>query len=134
MNTKSYIPAFMVLLYLAVLHYYAIIYKWYFHFWWTDVMAHALGGLWIGLTVYWLIERFRKVQALSFILSTAIIICTTVFIAIGWEIFEFIYKLNESYLPDIYLYDTVSDIIMAIIGSGIASIYTNLIQKKNEYR
>ena len=119
MKKNSFILIFFLVLIIAVLNSIGNSFFLYWKFWWFDIVMHFLGGLWVGLSALWVyffsgyfkdIKRNKK--NIFFISLFSVLI-----IGLGWEVFEYIIKVNFS---DNYISDTVSDLIMDICGSVVA--------------
>src|SRR3989344_1525866 len=89
----------IIIVLIAVLHYAAIVFYIYWVYWWFDIMMHVLGGLSIGLFLYWFFYRSAIVSSPR-LSSWAFIIAGSIVVGIGWEIFEhvmhFTYTSKES--------------------------------------
>src|SRR5258706_44658 len=58
----------------------------YFKIWWTDIVAHALGGFTLGLFWCWILERGGKTTPRLAAISIATFAAT---ISVLWEFWEF---------------------------------------------
>ncbi|MBU4536520.1 hypothetical protein KJ603_00585 [Patescibacteria group bacterium] len=101
----------------------------YWRFWWTDIVMHFMGGFWLAFCGYYIFylsgwfkslkfsslkEKFYSltkkysflVISLSFVLSISLL----------WEVFELFFAFP---LKHGYVFDTILDLIMDIIGWGV---------------
>jgi hypothetical protein len=119
---RKTLPPFiaLVVVLLAVLHYAAVVFYLYWVYWWFDIMMHFLGGISIGLFLYWFFYRSAIVSPprMSF---WAFIVGGTILIGVAWEIFEYVmhftYTSRES-----YVLDTSLDLLMDVLGACAAGI------------
>ena len=103
----------------------------FFLYWklpWLDIPMHFLGGAWIGLMILWvyyLSGKFKDVpenrRSIPYIYGLTVTI--TMIIGILWEIFEFSLDLFIVFGEFNGFYDTISDLIFAIVGTIIATKY-----------
>ncbi len=130
---KLFIKLTIFLYIIAVLHFLALYFSWYWSIWWYDIPMHIMGGFWVGGMVLWLYFLYRKEEIdenINRFRVVMISLVATLIIGILWELFEFsldtfvIFKTND-------LVDTASDIINDIIGSLLISFY--VIQKSKYY-
>lgn len=115
---------FFLIIIIAILHILAIKYYWYFYFPWIDLIMHFLGGFWVALALLWIVHfsgaaRFDG-AGFRYFFYPAIII--TLIVAVGWEVFEYIFRLTQ--MGNNYGRDTVGDILMGLLGAAAASLYT----------
>lgn len=96
----------------------------YLHLYWTiiwfDLVVHALGGLWVALTLLWLVfhsnyERLHVFRGLGVFL---VAIIGTLAVGIVWEFFEL--ATDTAVSPEIYRIDTALDLLMDTTGALIA--------------
>lgn len=90
---------------------------WYYSIWYFDMIMHFLGGLWLGLAIFWLFSI--KELSLKLILK---IVLGVLLISIFWEIFEILVNNIIAQNPFSAL-DTVSDICFDLAGGILAVIY-----------
>lgn len=83
----------------------------YWHFWWYDVMMHFIGGFAIASFFFIFTNNWKR----SFV--------AMLFVAIGWEIFEYLFNIEV--LEGLkYTLDTIKDLCMDSLGAFLA-IYIN---------
>ena len=92
---------------------------WYTSIWYFDIVMHILGGIFIGLLLFWFLNKkkitFNLIFALKAILGVLIV-------GILWEFFEII--LNNIIAGDNFnIFDTISDLFFDLAGGSLASIY-----------
>ncbi len=129
MSIKSYIPAFIVLVLIGLLHNVGGLYfDAYEKYWWWDVLLHFLGGLWVGLSGFWFIYKshFLPVPRKTTVNFFMVILLPVLLVGIGWEIFEYMFGLTFVLPGESYRIDTISDIGMDIVGSLIVYLYYRL--------
>ena len=99
----------------------ALKFYWYFSIWWSDMLMHFFGGLWLGLAFIWFLLRknisfephFQFIcQTISFVLLIGVL----------WEFFEF---FTNNYIGGdrFNILDTVSDIFFDLAGGTFAILY-----------
>jgi len=87
---------------------------WYFYFWWFDILMHFMGGLILGLLLFWIATRIgHRGSDRALFLKVLVVVLV---IAVGWEVFEY---MHDIYGKGNYVLDTTGDIIMAVIGMYI---------------
>jgi hypothetical protein len=121
MTARSFFGALFVVLGLSIafFHWIAHEYSLYFLWWWTDIVMHALGGLFIGIGVLWWL-RFEVPRRLrSMLPKRTLLVGAVVIISAAWELFEYFFG---AYHADQYLYDTTIDTLMALVGALFAYI------------
>lgn len=98
----------------------------YYVFWWYDVIAHFLGGVWVASAVFVLKKRFgleffgEYAGAALFIAVLGIVVLAGTL----WEFSEFVldryvFRLGFTLLPNVFE-DTLSDLFMDIVGGALA--------------
>lgn len=126
MNKKSFPPSlvFFVLTILAF-QIIALSFSWYWRIWWFDMPMHFAGGLWIGLSVLWIVflsERFIHTLPQNTLNTFFIGILSVCAVAIAWEIFEYIVYILFPHGSPYDIFDTMSDIFLGLMGGVIASL------------
>jgi len=118
MKKQKFIPIilFILSIILVMLNHYAGVYFLYWRFWWFDIVMHFLGGSIISLLSIYIYKSFfgdfndrRSIIVISFSLVFVFIV------AIFWEVFEFFMDSNIKEAN--YFLDTITDILMAILGT-----------------
>src|SRR3989344_4920498 len=67
---------------LALLHILGLEFHLYWRFLWLDLVAHTLGGIWIGLFFFWVYTLSGRSVRVDSIIVGALLL------GVGWEIFE----------------------------------------------
>ncbi len=130
MKIKSYVPALLVLFIIAVLHYLGCEYAIYDSFPQLDVINHFLGGLWIALSIWWLITRLRKGKGLPLHLLGAILVVSALAIGIAWEAFEAFFQLSAMSTTSMFIFDTVKDLAMDALGAIFATVSLSIVKAR----
>ncbi len=121
---RIFLISLIVLVILAIMHFFGLKYEIYFSFEKYDIPMHILGGLWISLTVFWLFPfvsskcSIKNYKVRSFLTGLLIVIV----VALAWDAFELISGLTHT-SDSVFLKDTVGDLVCAIIGLIIGFIY-----------
>ena len=113
MNIKIATISTFVLM--AILHFIAVTFYFYWTIWWFDIMMHVVGGFLAGLVFVGVLYRadFSRSVLIGSIFAGSVIIGTL------WEIFE--YKTGMTFVgSENYVVDTVSDLMSDVAGGLIA--------------
>lgn len=128
MSLRAYIPAFIVLVIIGVLHFLGTYQHLYFIFPLYDVPAHFFGGLWAGLTAVWFLKVFFKDTRKSFTFSLVWTLSAVLFFAVVWEMFELYSGIANPYILTVvgisYWADTAKDLAMGLLGGVAAFLFT----------
>lgn len=119
-----FIEMFALLILVGVLNWLATIYNLYWSIYEFDSLVHFLAGASVSLFFLWLYfySGFFNPQEVSLKNFLLISILGAMFIAVSWEIFEFI--LGESLLQKVkYPFDTMMDLIMDFLGAIVGCFY-----------
>ncbi len=121
----------ILLVCIVALHIVALQFFLYWMYSWFDIMMHFLGGLFVSLMTLWFffesgyVNIYRSIQNVVIIAGGSI-----VFIGIGWEILEVLAGIP---IEENFISDTVTDLIMDVIGASIAIfIFIKLFLHKKE--
>ncbi|OHA31925.1 MAG: hypothetical protein A3H57_00520 [Candidatus Taylorbacteria bacterium RIFCSPLOWO2_02_FULL_43_11] len=102
-----------------------IFFGFYAMFWWWDIVAHFLGGAFLGLLFVWLFFYSGYFGWAKSLLIGKRHVLISVFFAIItaclWEIYE--YLLGPFFSYGNYVYDTTKDIFMGTAGAFVSSTY-----------
>ena len=124
LRKSFFIEMLLLLILIAVIHITGSYLFWYWHYFWLDILMHFLGGLWVGLASFWILEASGRgsdafksqMQAVLFGLACAFAI------GVLWEIFENVtgiaFVAYEEYIPD-----TLMDLVMDSLGGILAGLY-----------
>lgn len=105
------------------MYFLAIVFSFYWLYWWYDVVMHFLVGLTGGLGLFWglfdsgLIFRGRPHSKAASVIT--ILICVMV-VGVAWEIFE--YKNGLTYSVEGYGQDTANDLVLDGCGAFLAAL------------
>jgi hypothetical protein len=116
-------PLLAILFYLiwgiTLLHAYAEFHSWYWVYRNFDVLMHFLGGMWLGFFVL----RFgTQVPFLRKVSDGKRVILGGFLIGFLWEVYEWsVWMILDAGLPHGYVFDTMHDLFMDILG--IVSAY-----------
>lgn len=121
---KIFIASLIVLVLLATMHFVGIRFELYFHFEKYDIPMHILGGLWIALTVFWLLPVLTKNCSIKNykIKSFWVGLLAVIVLASVWEIME-LWGGITSTSDKVYLEDTMGDYVCAFVGLLIGFVY-----------
>ncbi len=113
----------------AVLHFIAL----FFHFYWTtswfDSIVHLCGGISVGFFTLWLSTSVGKQSVIRFSVENCVIILgAALFIGLLWEFFEWSFGLTFVTAPN-YGVDTLSDLLMDVVGGFVALSYATFNKK-----
>lgn len=101
---------------------------------WFDLFAHFLSGVFAVVVANYILER-SKYKNISGLIKFIYIIGFSSFVAVIWEIIEFsgdvFFKMNLQHNIETGVFDTMEDIIVAVIGALIAYIIDKQIKKTN---
>ncbi len=117
-NKKKFFTRIALLvLFICILNLIILKFHWYYSIWWSDMLMHFLGGLWLGLMFLWLFKP--KIINFPEILK---IIVAAFLISIFWEIFEIV--LNNATLKEPFnTLDTFSDLCFDLSGAFFSVLY-----------
>lgn len=115
----------LLVLFVFVMNALALLFSWYWIFWWFDMPMHFLGGLFLGgLGVYAFIQYFLKKNTVLWKPYTwfknvfLFVIC----ISVAWELYEFIVdQLFKNGQPNVI--DTLSDLFFDTAGGMTALLF-----------
>ena len=102
-------------------------FHWYYTIWWFDMPMHFLGGVFLGLSVLFVISKYLPrliVYSTSGLSLNTVILVFMLVLMIGlfWEIFELLndhfFQLNQQ-----NTLDTVSDLFFDMSGGLAAVVY-----------
>jgi len=122
MHTRSglALPTILLALLLLVVHYLGMRFYIYWSVSWYDLVVHCLGGITVAFVVTLFAEYlWNKRLGLKSVFSL------TLLAAVCWEISEYIFGISGA--PGHYWTDTLSDILMGLIGSIIGVFIIRLL-------
>lgn len=125
---KTFIPAILVLVLLYTLHISGSVYGFYNNIWWYDVMMHILGGIGIGLSVFWFLKSIKKNSSNKNIFINVIVF--TFIAGLLWEGMEAYYGIASAPFGTYdYYFDTIKDLIDDTVGALLVVYILNKIKK-----
>ena len=93
---------------------------------WFDIPMHFLGGVWVTFLFIWFFSHFdfftSKKEHPLFLASWVFFVVTV--IGISWEVFEYLTGITFV-LGKNYWSDTILDLVMDLIGAGVAFSYAS---------
>jgi hypothetical protein len=120
MFNKYFLPMFLLIIVIAVLHFLAIKELYYWSIWWYDIMMHFLGGLWVAFFVLW----FNSWIPLPISPNTLLrVVVAVIFVGILWEVYELVFGMTFV-SDDGYFIDTIQDFIMDTLGGIVGWFIT----------
>ena len=106
-----------LIIFIFLANYLALKFYWYYSIWYSDMIMHFLGGLWIGLAVIYL-DPPHKPSFLSVFRVTMFVLL----LGVGWEVYE-LFAYNDIVHVSFNLLDTLSDIFFDLAGGLAAILY-----------
>lgn len=104
-----------------------------------DKFTHTLSGVFftlLGLGFYYVLKPVKKIEKSDYLLASFFSIFFSTFIAVIWEIYEFVINILLHTDPQRVLTtginDTMEDIIVCLIGSVIMWFFMYLYYKKDK--
>jgi len=107
----------------SLLAFAGIAFYFYWIYWWYDVMMHFFAGIIAGFATYWVLfcsRHFLSHLSLSLVAKMTVVVLCFLVVGVVWEALEYI--TGTAFPGGNYLYDTVSDIVLGVIGSVLAVI------------
>ena len=115
---------------IALLHYFSIKLAWYWQFPWLDMVSHFLGGAWVAGMLLWFVFVSGRVSTAKIqnekLVAFLIAVFGALVVGLAWEAFE--YFADVLLIQDGFLGDTLSDLVLDVIG-GVAAYYYVLRKK-----
>ncbi len=111
---------FILIWILALIHMSAEYFHLYWLFKWFDLIPHFLGGVWVGLSGIWIWYFSGYFKNMELPDKNVVIIAILFGFIIGfvWEAYEYVIKqLSGAGLPVNYVFDSVLDLLMDVIGA-----------------
>ena len=114
---------------IAIVDLLALKFYWFWIFWWIDVIMHVLGGLWVGLGIFWILlianvyiqKKWSNAQLFFYI------VFGTLIVGVLWEVFEYFSGL---FIEGQMFPDAIHDMFADLAGALIA--YTYAITRKQK--
>ncbi|OGH70590.1 MAG: hypothetical protein A3C90_04245 [Candidatus Magasanikbacteria bacterium RIFCSPHIGHO2_02_FULL_51_14] len=92
---------------------------------WFSMPMHALGGFvtaWSAANVYGLVKEKNRLSIKPFFLFVFFLIGTTAIIGILWEVYEFISDVIAPFAVELTLADTLTDLLMDMLGGAVFAL------------
>lgn len=121
-KNKLYRNTFWLLFFIGVLNLFATYLYLYWTSSWFDLLMHFLGGFWVAMVVVSLWAVFNK-NKIVYPKIFSVILWVTV-VGVLWEIFELSIGATELSDGIRFIADTLSDIVMDIIGGLVGTKYS----------
>lgn len=118
-NKPLFKKAFLLLCLIGALEVVAELFYLHWTVWWYDNMLHFLAGACIAIAALSFFSR----KALSPLRAICIGVFFALFIGIVWEVFELYVGVTSLSDGQLYVFDTISDILMDLTGAFFASLY-----------
>lgn len=114
--------AFGLTLALALAHFIAETFYFYWTIWWFDNLTHLLAGFLGGLVAIWFLFDssffYKRVPTTLGAVSSAVI--SVMIFAVAWEVFE--YRNDIAQAVEGYTLDTISDMFFATLGALLSGL------------
>lgn len=130
-TTKLFKQAFILLIVIGLLDFFASSLYLYWTVWWSDILLHFLSGVCVamgGISVWILISNKEETNLLK---TLWVGMSWVLLVGVLWEIFEL--RFGATSLSDgmIYVTDTISDSFMNISGGLFGVVYSIKLLSKN---
>ena len=115
---------FALLVVIGVLNYLANLYDWFWVYASFDALMHFLAGIWVALFFLWFYfySGFFAPQKRNLWHFLVMAILELVLVATMWDAYELV--LGEAQFHKVgYAWDTISDLIMGMLGGLTACLY-----------
>lgn len=103
---------------LAVIHFFATKFFLYWKYFWFDIPMHVFGGVCVAFG--FAILPFFRIQLPSRYTTLKGYIGAVLCVGILWEVFEYFFGLSGFAVQNDFIFDTVKDLIMDMLGGVIA--------------
>ncbi len=112
---------------LAFLHIGAMQFKWYWFFWWFDILTHFVGGVVVALgLLFWYIKYGSVKRSITkkevFVISTLGVLV----VGVLWELFEFLVG-GSNFAESGFTADSISDLFTDIAGGAFVYVIISFI-------
>jgi hypothetical protein len=121
-NIKLFIRAFLLLVLVGVMEYFAEIYYLHWNVWWYDVIMHFLGGACAGTAFIFFYYKFFKFSQFEKITAIKYTFYFVFLIGVLWEIYELLHGDTKFSDGIFFVRDTVSDLIIDSCGGFFATL------------
>lgn len=114
---------------LAVLHYFSLELYLYWRYLWLDIPMHFLGGVVVALGYLTLRDFFSTWPQKLFTLYKTLAV--VVLVAVTWEFFEV--AIGVFFQEDRYVIDTVSDLVIGLMGGTLGYYLSNRVSQLDDH-
>lgn len=124
LRKKLLLISVITILFIAVFHFFALKYSWYWVYKWIDIPVHVVAGFWVSLTALLVSLKIGHIDNISGYKKKAlfVMLLPVLVVAIFWEVFELIFKVTS--LNSIgYWQASIADISNSFFGGIIAFLY-----------
>lgn len=111
-HRMAYLIAFIFFVNLVAVKLY-----WYSLVWYFDMPMHFLGGVWLGLAMFWLLKSKEFSGKNIFLIFLGVLV-----VGVGWEIFEIVVD-RALRGGEFNVLDTMSDIFFDLAGGFSVVLY-----------
>jgi len=118
-----------LVVFIFLLHSFALYYSLYWRIWWFDNVLHFLGGAWLAFVAAWFVFYSKKAKdiRLPFPVFLLVAVSFAALVGVGWEIFEFCVdfltgKGAVAGFNQIGLQDTMGDLFFDLLGGLLAGL------------
>lgn len=110
-----------------------------YQIWWADIVLHYSGGFLIGLLALWLLFNYLNLpiqkEKLPYYFILILMVSFTALIGVLWEMYEYVMDLITGYksysivVMQENMKDTMSDLLLDILGAASSSIFLKFKKK-----
>jgi len=122
---KILIKALSLVFFVFLINLIAIIFHFYFIFWWFDLIMHFLGGFFVVLLALWFyfLSGYVKLKFNASVLAIISVSLLVVFIiGLLWEVLELVIRTSNLSTPQEVL-DIFSDLLLDLMGGFFSGLY-----------
>ena len=101
---------------------------------WFSMSMHTLGGFvtaWSAANVYGLVKEKYRLSIKPFFLFVFFLIGTTAIVGILWEVYEFTSRIVFPSQVPLTLADTLTDLLMDMLGAVVFGIFLGKRSRRN---
>jgi magnesium-transporting ATPase (P-type) len=116
-QTKLFVQTFILFMIVSFLNYLGVSFYLYWSFAWFDMVLHSLSGVAIGMAT---ILVFRQIGIRLTITRSLVLVFV---VGVLWEVFELWGGLTSLSDGMVYTTDTISDLLLDMLGGYIGFLY-----------
>ncbi len=125
--------AFLLLVSIGILYYFAEVFYLHWTIWWYDVMLHFLSGACASMAFIYFYFKYFKFTEDSKIKAIHLSFFFVFFVGVVWEIYEIQFDHTSFTDGMYYVRDTLSDVIIDLCGGFFGTLYSfRFIGKTND--